>query len=407
MFFLTPRYIKEAKRYRHALKRLIHYKEDTLPGKDLAKLRELLARLKEAMSKRSREEVARVQEDIDKDLGRIAPPPPDASWRENVEVFLVAIVIAAGVRAYFLQPFKIPTGSMQPTLFGVVGFPSEDSTPNIVQRAFEFGWLGRSYVDVRAKSDVVVASNPNANPMYVDSGDLREVSYLNFFTFTDIVCQRVSDGGIETYRVFAPKDVVARDFGIHAGREFKAGEPIIRGHVDTGDQVFVDKMSYNFAKPERGNVFVFKTTGIPEIQNHLPPGVQSQHYIKRLAGLPRDELRIADLMLYINGSIPDQFVFQRVMSQKNGYRGYSTFPQATYLNSPDATFTVPAKSYFALGDNSFSRATADSGELFPKRTSRDEGSLCTGRSANAGASSGKHHESATDRKLAARHGFEP
>ena len=45
-------------------------------------------------------------------------PYPNAVWRENIEVFLVAIVIAMGIRTFFVQPFKIPTGSMQPTLFG-------------------------------------------------------------------------------------------------------------------------------------------------------------------------------------------------------------------------------------------------------------------------------------------------
>ena len=43
-------------------------------------------------------------------------PYPYASYRENVEVFLVAIAVAMGIRTFFLQPFKIPTGSMQPTL---------------------------------------------------------------------------------------------------------------------------------------------------------------------------------------------------------------------------------------------------------------------------------------------------
>jgi signal peptidase I len=349
MFFLTPRYLKEAKHYRHTLKRLIHYKEDILPEKDLTLLRDLLRRLKEAMSARSRERIAAVETEIDKAIGKVAPPPSDAGWRENVEVFLVAIVIAAGVRAYFLQPFKIPTGSMQPTLFGVVGVRADEPSPNVLKRAVEFVWLGRSYVDVMAKSDVVVAPNPH--PRYQNEGYLREDTYLNFFTFTEIVCLRTSDRQPEVYRVFAPKDVVARDFGIWAGRSFKAGEPILRGHVDTGDQVFVDKMSYNFAKPARGNVFVFKTTGIKAIP--MPPGIESQHYIKRLAGEPLDELRIDAPNLYINGKLADLPVFQRVMSAKNGYNGYTNMPgQAEFLTTPSDVFLVPSKSYFALGDNS-------------------------------------------------------
>src|SRR6202040_3286089 len=50
-------------------------------------------------------------------------PYPNAAWRENVEVLLVALTVAMGIRTFFLQPFKIPTGSMQPTLFGVTSVP--------------------------------------------------------------------------------------------------------------------------------------------------------------------------------------------------------------------------------------------------------------------------------------------
>ena len=46
-------------------------------------------------------------------------PYPNPAWRENIEVLLVALAVAMGIRTFFLQPFKIPTGSMQPTLFGV------------------------------------------------------------------------------------------------------------------------------------------------------------------------------------------------------------------------------------------------------------------------------------------------
>jgi signal peptidase I len=149
--FFTPRHIKEGKHYRHALKRLIHYKRDILAEKDLVVLRDLLARLKEALKSRKREQIYGVRDEIEKAVGRIAPPPKDVGWRENVEVFLVAIVIAAGVRAYFLQPFKIPTGSMQPTLFGIVGTPTATSPPNPLTRAVQLVWLGRHSIDVTAK----------------------------------------------------------------------------------------------------------------------------------------------------------------------------------------------------------------------------------------------------------------
>src|SRR5436190_24173658 len=58
-------------------------------------------------------------------------PYPNAKWRENVEVFLVAIAVAMAIRTFFLQPFKIPTGSLQPTLYGITPSPEEYSyNPN-------------------------------------------------------------------------------------------------------------------------------------------------------------------------------------------------------------------------------------------------------------------------------------
>jgi signal peptidase I len=333
--FFTPKHVKEGRHYRHALKRLIHYKKDILPEKDLAVLQALLARLKRALKSRKKQEIYTVRDEIERAVGRIAPPPKDAGWRENVEVFLVAIVIAAGVRAYFLQPFKIPTGSMQPTLFGIVGTPTSSPPPNFLSRVVQLFWLGRHYIDVTAKeADIIV--------------DLEEATYLNFFTFTTIVGEKNS------YTVFAPRDTLYRDFGVQPRRSYQQGETIARGFVQTGDQVFVDKMSYHFTNPKRGDVF----------EIGLPEGIESQHYIKRLAGIPGDTLRIGAPDLFINGRKASQWVFERVMSQRNGYRGYSNMHQFPYLSTPEETFTVPDRGYFALGDNSyFSRDSRDFGAV--------------------------------------------
>ncbi|MEX1118185.1 MAG: signal peptidase I [Terrimicrobiaceae bacterium] len=334
MFFLTPRYIKDAKHYRHALGRIINYRRDVLKAKDLSELEGLQARLKEAIRGRDRQGLETVREEIDRAVGRIAPPPNDAGWRENVEVFLVAIVIAAGVRAYILQPFRIPTGSMQPTLYGVVGNRTDTPPPNFVKRAFEFVWLGRTYLNLVADEDIEIVT-------------LRERTHLNFFTFTDIFTAN------KRYTVFSPADPLARAFDLAPGKVFKKGDPIAVGTMDTGDQVFVDKVSYHFLPPSRGDVFVFKTTGIRRIEAGLPRGVQSQHYIKRLVGEPGDVLRIDAPNLIIDGKEPAERSILRVISSENGYRGYANIPGFPFLNNPEDTFEVPKKSFFALGDNSY------------------------------------------------------
>src|SRR5688572_3028584 len=83
-------------------------------------------------------------------------PYPNAAWRENVEVLLVALAVAMGIRTFFLQPFKIPTGSMQPTLFGVTSEnlmnQPDFKIPTGLTRLREW-FAGVSYVDVKARTD--------------------------------------------------------------------------------------------------------------------------------------------------------------------------------------------------------------------------------------------------------------
>jgi len=358
VFFLTPRYIKEAKHYLHGVKKFLAYKRDILTPQQLSQIESQAEQIRAAVKKRDRAEVSKQITATDQLIGNAVPPLKHPGLSENIEVLLVAIVIAAGVKAFFLQPFRIPTGSMQPTLYGIVGVPTENPTPNLLVRAFDLVVRGRHHLDLRAKEeDVVVA--------------LEEKTYLNFFTFTKIVCRRHS------YTLFAPRDPLMRYFRVLPGREYAAGEVIARGHVNTGDQIFVNKVAYNFTKPQLGDVFVFKTTGIREIEAGLDPAMGSQHYIKRLAGMPGDTLRIDPPNLFINGKTPKQPMLERVMSSKDGYKGYSnggeSGPPFRYLGSPTATFTIPPRSYFALGDNSYhSRDSRDWG-VVPERNVAGQG----------------------------------
>src|SRR3989344_1562524 len=50
-----------------------------------------------------------------------------------------------------------------------------------------------------------------------------------------------------------------------------------------GDYLLVDELSYYFRKPERGEVVVFKY-----------PGDESVYYIKRIIGLPGEEVRVRE-----------------------------------------------------------------------------------------------------------------
>ncbi len=332
--FFKPRYVKEARNYVQAARRVQRYRADRLAPADYAALEEAITGLERAAKERSRGAVRDRIAQLDQLVGRVAPPRDHAGWRENVEVIVVAIVIAAGVRAYLLEPFKIPTGSMQPTLYGLVGTPSAEPPPNLLVRAFDFVVGGRTHLNVVAKADERVIG-------------LKENSFANYFTFTKITTDKNS------YSVFAPIRQLQDDFNVTEGRLYAAGQPIVRGTVDNGDFVLVNKLTYNFIRPERADVFVFKTTGITLIERTIAPGLGSQHYIKRIGGIPGDELRIDPPNLYVNGKLATDKMLGRVMSEKDGYRGYGNGPRGYYLSGPDESFQIPPGNYFAMGDNSY------------------------------------------------------
>lgn len=101
-----------------------------------------------------------------------------------------------------------------------------------------------------------------------------------------------------------------------------------------GDRIFVNKFWYNFADVEVGDIVVFRTKGIPEIEDPNKP-----YYIKRVVGLPGDQLEIVNGYLYRNGEkMTEPPIFDR-----NFYISYSQRRR----------FTVPNGEVFVFGDNSF------------------------------------------------------
>ena len=237
---------------------------------------------------------------------------------------MVAIVVAVGIRSYFLQPFDLPD-RYKPTLNGIIGHPA--------RRRYIYG---RSASSLCWATTIDVVS-PDDRAFFKSS---RE--NFCFFFIAWLICQA-------KFSLYAPPETLTHDFNIFPGRTYHRDEIIARGAVDTGDQVFVDKFSYNFIKPHRGDVFVFRTNHIFGIRED--PQTGSPFYIKRLAGLPGDELRIDPPFLYINGEKAAGFGFARVMAAKPPYRGYAL--GRDYLSDPKQSFVVPKDGYFAMGDNSY------------------------------------------------------
>ena len=66
---------------------------------------------------------------------------PDAQYRDWIEMFLVVATLVLTFRAFFFQPFKIPTGSMQPTLYGITAIDLNKIEPEQLKATVRNGLL--------------------------------------------------------------------------------------------------------------------------------------------------------------------------------------------------------------------------------------------------------------------------
>src|SRR2546430_6350535 len=244
----TPRHIKHSRLLLRHARKYLRYKHDKLSDADREQIVSEMQMLREALRSRDRQKIHSVAEALDAKLHQRTPVTWESHWRENCEVILVAIVVAVGIRSYFLQPFKIPTGSMQPTLNGIIGHPMTAEPPNILQQVAEFVLRGRNYINVVSRENDEILQ-------------VQRQKFLFFFTWSRIICQH------QKFLVYCPPEQLGADFRVSPGIRYRRAAIIARGAVDTGDQVFVDKFSYNFVKPHRGDVFVFRTKNIPAIMS--------------------------------------------------------------------------------------------------------------------------------------------
>jgi len=114
--------------------------------------------------------------------------------------------------------------------------------------------------------------------------------------------------------------------------------------VSAGDHVVMEKVTFLFRKPHRGDIVAFKTDGITSLQPgklSFPPGT---FYVKRIAGEPGEHLQILDRQLFINGN-------RIVISNSAGAISY-TSPVPSDLFIIQTEHAIGADAYFVLGDNS-------------------------------------------------------
>ena len=328
---------KQIRGVAHFLAKRYRYGKDILPTQILNRLQEARGLCREALRLTiSSDRRTEIMGKLDEKYGDLLRTERHHSRKENAEVALVAIALALGVRAYILQPFKIPTHSMRPTLLGILNQPENSPPPSPLVRLTALILQGKSYHRLSAPQDGNILS-------------VREGRLFGFVPWS--TTEVIADGW--TGSVWAGLQE-SREGGlrVRAGDRVKAGDLLANFSSATGDHLFVNKFIYQFRKPERADTFVFTTENIEGIESGLRlRGIEgSQYYIKRCVALGGDVLQVQPPELWINGSPTTALACQRVAAQKDGYPGYTLGP--TYLNTPNDTYRVPNRDYWAMGDNS-------------------------------------------------------
>lgn len=194
------------------------------------------------------------------------------SWqdfgREWLDTLVVAISVAMAFRAYFYEPFNIPTGSMQETLWGYHTREGvEKGTWDTIPLSWlKWAWSGEKVVEYKSPITGPVRIQPRNDGF----ADIRIGFHSKTFKLPTDACRAL------------------------VGKSFRAGETIWKGAIVSGDFIFVNRWIWNFRKPHVGEVMIFSTTGVAP----NPAGVhtdakgnrfdlqQGTHYIKRMKATP-------------------------------------------------------------------------------------------------------------------------
>ena len=280
---------------------------------------------------------------------------PNSKYRDWVEMFLVVLTLVLAFRTFFFQPFKIPTGSMQPTLFGITAVDmneregqGEATENNLVldYPFFEASDAGRriefadgtkaTIQEVISKSNALIntgititnqsftiLSEPLPNWRGRATDKLRGFTYFQLQaegnwqlravnppkTLAPLITKQTleftdeSGKSIEKTIWFPPirgttpmlkmphqYTRISQEFEAIKDTSFKKGDYIFNFQYKTGDHLFVNRMTYNFTHPKRGDIAVF-TISQDDVQNTAAPP-QETFYIKRLVGIGPEELSI-------------------------------------------------------------------------------------------------------------------
>ena len=368
-----------------------HYRRDQLSDTETRELRARIEGLRQQVA--SRAEAAKLKlgiEALEPVLHRLGGKIyPKTSLVENVEFFLIAAIVIIGIRTYFVQPFKIPTNSMWPSYYGmtpeVFHRPSEES--GFLTRGLSYVVYGTTTrVDAPVDGEVLIPVDLTIDGVRILYNGVPGRSWLVFpttlkeytllvgkqpvtvrvpadfdfewavrDTFFPSAASSHEPARVDLARILAAQkeritDVSGQVQFLRTGKNVKKGERVMAFDIATGDQLFVDRMSYHFVRPSVGDGFVFNTKNL--VGRFGGPEAE-QYYIKRLVGVPGDTLEIKNFTLYRNGRpIEGAAAFAKNARREGDYVGYRNQRGLAV----GQTMTVPPDGFLALGDNSANSA---------------------------------------------------
>ncbi len=310
---------------------------------------------------------------------------PVSFWSDNAEVIWVAAFLAISIRAFFFQPFRIPTCSMFPSFSGMQTCLYEDKKqrPNWFIKPFRWLIKGAENYYYKAPCDGFVkiplfnhqemlkySSHvryeiemgrklgnlwlkhffPKPYKVYLLWIDDQQIRIRVPFEFTDMEAV-LRKKFFPNYKNF---DHLLRSGSCNflyekkQGYHIKTANYVTKGdcflHFDicAGDMLFVDRITYHFRRPKIGEAIVFRTGNIRLLEKDL-------YYIKRLVGQEGDSIAIEQGKL-IRNAIPinNCSAFINNNLQKGLYPGY----RAQGFLEKGRKFIVKEGFFFALGDNS-------------------------------------------------------
>jgi signal peptidase I len=182
---------------------------------------------------------------------------------DTFEAIIIALILALTFRAFVVEAFVIPTGSMAPTL------------------------LGAHYDVLCPKCGYHFAENANLGHQFTPdgSGGLKDNTGNDRGELVDSV--GVWAGNLR-YCPNCGYEISAKELPDHVKTKRLAGREYQFPWTNNGDRILVMKYLYSVVSPQRYDVIVFKE-----------PVYTRDNYIKRLIGLPGETIEIIDGDIYV------------------------------------------------------------------------------------------------------------